>query len=63
MSPDRSAAGAMILPVEGDALWNFLTWGHPEGIIAALLSDLVVLALLGLLVWAVKDWRRQRRQR
>jgi hypothetical protein len=45
----------------GDALWNFLTWGHPEGPIAALLSDFVVLVLLGLLVWAARSWRRSRR--
>jgi hypothetical protein len=49
----------MIPSVEGDALWNFLTWGNPEGI-GGLLSDVVVLVLLGLLVWLVRGWRRER---
>ncbi len=46
--------------VVGDALWNFVTWGNPEGI-GWVFDDLVVLALLGLLVWLARAWRRNHR--
>ena len=50
----------MITSVVGDALWNFVTWGDPETI-GWVFPDFAPLVLLGVLVWLVRGWRRNRR--
>ena len=56
----RLADRAMIASAVGDALWNFVTWGNPETI-GWVFRDVALLVLLGVLVWLVTGWRRNRR--
>jgi hypothetical protein len=48
--------------VIGDALWDFLTWGRPENFGPILADGVILIAIVWLIVWLVRGWRRSRRE-